>query len=141
MVNGTKPPLTQAEILLQQRKKILRLDRSLVACVSLVAVLGSLLPALADEFDVLFTIKGAAPLNDRWQACAATYVRPRVESRQSSVVIVENALRNCRKQEGRLRRFLVEKVAKRSARTVIEQLREKYRSDLITIIDARRHSD
>ena len=31
MVNGTKPPLTQAEILLQQRKKILRLDRSLVA--------------------------------------------------------------------------------------------------------------
>jgi hypothetical protein len=98
-------------------------------------------PALADEFDVLVAIRGAAPINDRWQACAAAYVRPRIESRQPSTRVVGDAVRNCRVEEGSLRRFLARKIGTRSAGTVIRQLREKYQSDLITIIDARRKGD
>ena len=141
MVNGTKPPVRQAAILRRQERKTLRLNRGLAAVFLLLAFLEPLRPAFADEFDVLVAIRGAAPINDRWQACAAAYVRPRIESKQSSTKIVGDALRNCRVEEGRLRRFLARKIGRRSAGTVIRQLREKYRSDLLTIIDARRKGD
>jgi hypothetical protein len=107
----------------------------------LIVLLDLLLPAVADEFDPVVALKEAAPLNDRWQACAAAYVRPRIESRQSPTMVVENALRNCRVEEGRLRRFLVRRTGTKSAGTVIRLLREKYRSDLITIISERRRDD
>ncbi|MBO1906554.1 hypothetical protein KHP60_16065 [Microvirga sp. 3-52] len=118
-----------------------RLNRKLFAAVTLLAFLGPSRPALADEFDVLVAIRGAAPINDRWQACAASYVRPRIESRQPSTKVVGDALRKCRVEEGRMRRFLAGKIGARSAGTVIRQLREKYHSDLITVIDARRNGD
>lgn len=141
MAKGTKPSVRQAGILRRQQGETLRLSRSLATAVLLSSFLGLLQPALADEFDVLVAIRGAAPINDRWQACAAAYVRPRIESRQPSTKVVGEALRNCRVEEGRLRRFLARKIGTRSAGTVIRQLREKYRSDLITIIDARREGD
>ncbi|ANY77311.1 hypothetical protein BB934_02965 [Microvirga ossetica] len=141
MAYRTMPSVRQAMFLWRRQKRPLRLNRNLVAAVFLLTVLGPLRPTLADEFDLLAAIKGAAPLNDLWQACAAAYVKPRIESRQSSVAVVGNALRKCRTEEGRLRRFLVGKVGRKSAGTVISQLREKYRSDLITIIDARRKGD
>jgi hypothetical protein len=140
MANLAKQPERQVGSLCQP-KKASRLNRNLAAAETLLAYLGPLRPAPADEFDLLVAIKGAAPVNDIWQACTAAYVKPRIESRRSSVAVVENALRKCRAEEGRLRRFLVGKVGQRSAGTVIGQLREKYRSDLITIIDARRKGD
>jgi hypothetical protein len=140
MANWAKQP-EQGAGTPRQPKKALRLNRNLVAAVTLLAFLGPLRPALADEFDVLVAIRAAAPINDRWQACAAAYVRPQIESRQSSIRVVGDALRNCRVEEGRLRRFLAREIGKKSAGTVIRQLREKYRFDLITIIDARRKGD
>jgi hypothetical protein len=124
-----------------QRKNAPRLNRNFVAAVTLLTFLGPLRPAFADEFDVLVAIRGAAPINDRWQACAAAYVSPQIEAKQSAAKVVGDALWKCRVEEGRLRRFLARKIGTRSAGTVIRQLREKYRSDLITIIDARRKGD
>lgn len=141
MAYGTMPSVRRAVFLWRQQKRPLRLNRKFVAAVFLLTALGPLRPALADEFDVLVAIRGAAPINDRWQACAAAYVTPRIESRQSSTKVVGDALRNCRAEEGRLRRFLARNIGTRSAGTVIRQLREKYRLDLITIIDARRKGD
>jgi F0F1-type ATP synthase membrane subunit b/b' len=98
-------------------------------------------PAAADEFDPLIALKEAAPLNERWQACVADYVRLRIQSQQPSSRITENALRRCRMEEGRLRRFLAQRTGRKSAGTVIRLLREKYRSDLIGIINERRRDD
>jgi hypothetical protein len=50
------------------------------------------LPAQADEFDALAIYSEARPLNDRWQACAASYVRQRLQSQVSSEALASAAL-------------------------------------------------
>jgi hypothetical protein len=95
-------------------------------------------PASADEFDALLAYKEAKPLNDAWQACAASYVKPRLRTKQSANELSGRALRRCRSQESSLRRFLVGRIGRRSAANVIQVLRRKYQSDLAAAVDALR---
>jgi hypothetical protein len=99
------------------------------------------LSANADEFDALAVYSEASPLNDRWQACAASYVRRRLRSQVSSAILARNALRSCRPQENRLHRFFVGKIGSRSAENVVAVLRLRYQADLATAIDELRTRD
>jgi hypothetical protein len=99
------------------------------------------LPAQADEFDALAVYSEAKPLNDLWQACAASYVRQRLHSQVSSELLAQNALRRCRSQERRLRRFFVSRIGSRSAENVVAVLRLRYQADLAAAIDALRTRD
>jgi hypothetical protein len=98
-------------------------------------------PARADEFDALAVYSEARPLNDRWQACAASYVRRRLQSQVSSNTLAKDALRKCRTRESRLRRFFVKRIGSRSAENVIAVLRERYRQDLAAAISQLRTRD
>jgi hypothetical protein len=98
-------------------------------------------PADADEYDPLAVYSEARPLNDRWQACAASFVRRRLQSQQTSEALAEDALDNCRGEQNRLRRFLVDKIGMRSAENVVTLLREKYQSDLTAAINELRTRD
>ena len=104
----------------------------------LIALILSQPPAQADEFDALGVYSEARPLNDRWQACAASYVRQRLQSRVSSEVLASTALRRCRPQENKLRRFFVSRIGKRSAQNVITVLRQRYQDDLGAAINELR---
>src|SRR4051794_15858247 len=99
------------------------------------------LPACGDGFGALSVYSEARPLNDRWQACAASYVGHRLRSQVSSAILARNTLRSCRSQENRLRRFLVGKIGTRSAENEITVLRLKYQADLATVIDELRTRD
>jgi hypothetical protein len=99
------------------------------------------LPANADEFDALAVYSEARPLNDRWQACAASYVRRRLRSQVSSAILARNALRSCRSEENKLRRFFVGEVGRRSADKVVAVLRQRYQTDLAAAIDELRARD
>jgi hypothetical protein len=99
------------------------------------------LPANADEFNVLAVYSEARPINDRWQACAASYVRPRLQSKVSSGVLAGRALRSCRPHEGRLRLFFLSKIGRRSAENVVAALRFRYKADLAVAIEAARTRD
>jgi len=98
-------------------------------------------PAGADEFDALAAYSEAGSLNDRWQACAASYVRRRIQSRTASDALASSALRSCRPQEERLRRFLISRIGKRSAENVVTVLHQRYRADLAAAIDELRARD
>jgi hypothetical protein len=90
--------------------------------------------ALADEFDALAIYSEAQPLSDRWQACAASFVKPRLRSQQSPDALAKAALDSCRSEQDRLRLFFAGKIGKRSAENVVAVLREKYQTDLIAAI-------
>jgi hypothetical protein len=107
----------------------------------LIAPIHIQLPAQADEFDALVIYSEARPLNDRWQACAASYVRQRLQSQVSSQTLASAALRRCRPQESRLRRFFVSRIGKRSAENVIAVLRQRYQEDLAATINELRTRD
>jgi hypothetical protein len=98
-------------------------------------------PADADEFDPLAVYSEARPLNDRWQACAASFVRRRLHSQQTSEALAEDALDSCRAEQNRLRRFLVDRIGRRAAENVVTLLREKYQSDLTAAINELRTRD
>jgi hypothetical protein len=99
------------------------------------------LTAQADEFDALAIYSDARPLNDRWQACAASYVRQRLKSQVSSDAFARTALRRCRPQESRLRSFFVSRIGRRSAENVIAVLRQRYQEDLAAAINELRTRD
>ena len=107
----------------------------------LIALLVGGSPAGADEFDPLAVYSEARPLNDRWQACAASFVRRRLQSQQTSEALAEDALDRCRAEQNRLRRFLVDTIGRGSAENVVTLLREKYQSDLTAAINALRTRD
>jgi hypothetical protein len=98
-------------------------------------------PADADEFDPLAVYSEARPLNDRWQACAASFVRRRLHSQQTSEALAEDALDSCRAEQNRLRCFLVDRIGRRAAENVVTLLREKYQSDLTAAINELRTRD
>lgn len=97
-------------------------------------------PANADEFDALLAFEETALINNAWEACAAAYVKPRLQSRETSARLAEKAMQSCRAEEGRLRRFLVGKIGRKSASNVIAAVREKHRVDLTTAINELRQS-
>jgi hypothetical protein len=104
----------------------------------LIAPIHIQLPAQADEFDALAIYSEARPLNDRWQACAASYVRQRLQSQVSSETLASAGLRRCRPQENKLRRFFVSRIGKRSAENVIAVLRQRYQEDLAAAVNELR---
>ncbi len=125
---------------LATRRSTLRWLSGIVAGI-LIAPIFIQLPAQADEFDALAIYSEARPLNDCWQACAASYVRQRLQSRVPSDALASTALRRCRHQEGRLRRFFVSRIGKRSAENVIAVLRQRYQEDLAAAINELRTRD
>ena len=98
-------------------------------------------PAGADEFDALAVYSEARPLNDRWQACAASYVRRRLQAQVSSEALASSAFRSCRAQESRLRRFFIRRIGRRSAENVMVVLNLRYRAGLVAAVDALRTRD
>jgi hypothetical protein len=68
-------------------------------------------------------------------------VKRRLQSQQSSKALAEDALDSCRGEQNRLRRFLVDKIGRRSAENVVTLLREKYQSDLTAAINELRTDD
>jgi hypothetical protein len=95
----------------------------------------------ADEFDPLVIYDEARVLNDQWQACAASFIRARLQARQTAERLAEQALDRCRTRQGSLNRFLIKRVGGKSASNVMALLREKYRSGLIAAITELRTRD
>jgi hypothetical protein len=95
----------------------------------------------ADEFDALAVYSEAQPLNDRWQACAATFVKTRLRSQQPPDALAKEALDRCRPEQDRLRLFFARKIGGRSAENVVNLLREKYQSDLVSAINELRNRE
>ncbi|WP_262266119.1 hypothetical protein [Microvirga yunnanensis] len=87
-------------------------------------------PVFADEFDPLAVYEEARPLNDQWQACAASFVRERIHSRQDSEILAKEAFERCKAREDGLSSFLVARVGKTGAGNVMALLLEKYQSGL-----------
>jgi hypothetical protein len=91
-------------------------------------------PVYADEFDVLAAYSEAGSLNDDWQACVASFVRGRLRSSGTPERLAKEALDRCRAEKDKLNRFLVAKVGRNSAESVMTLLRDKYRSGLAAAI-------
>ena len=87
-------------------------------------------PVFADEFDPLVVYEEARALNDQWQACAASFVRERIHSRQDPEILAKEAFERCQAREDRLSSFLVARVGRTGAGNVMALLLEKYRSGL-----------
>jgi hypothetical protein len=114
---------------------------SWVTTILLITSLFAGLPLGADEFDPLAPYSEGKPLNDNWQACAASFVKRRLQSQRSPDALAKNALDNCQAQQDRLRRFLAGKIGRKAAENVIALLREKYQSDLAAVVDELRARD
>ncbi|WP_262299752.1 hypothetical protein [Microvirga sesbaniae] len=87
-------------------------------------------PVFADEFDPLVVYEEARTLNDQWQACAASFVRDRIHSRQDPEILAKKAFERCKAREDGLSSFLVARVGKTGAGNVMALLLEKYQSGL-----------
>jgi hypothetical protein len=91
-------------------------------------------PGYADDFDVLAAYSEAGSLNDDWQACAASSVRGRLRSSGTPELLAKEAIERCTARENKLKRFLVAKVGRNSAESVMTLSREKYQSGLAAAI-------
>jgi hypothetical protein len=70
--------------------------RSALAAGCLVASLIAGPSAKADEFDPLVVYDEARVLNDQWQVCAASFIRGRLQTRQTAERLAVQALDQCR---------------------------------------------
>ena len=91
-------------------------------------------PVVADEFDPLAVYEEARTLNDQWQACAASFVRERIHSRQDPEILAKEAFKRCQTPEDRLSSFLVARIGRTGAGNVMALLLEKYRTGLSAAI-------
>jgi hypothetical protein len=98
-------------------------------------------PAHSDELDTLALVKEAQPLRDRWEECAAAFVKSRLDSKREAERLAEDAFRNCRSREARLRSFVATKVGRQKADAVILLLRAQSLSDLTAAIQELRSRD
>lgn len=115
--------------------------RSALAAGYLVALLIAGPSVEADEFDPLVVYEQARVLNDQWQVCAASFIRGRLQTRETAERLAEQALDRCRARQGSLNRFLIKRVGGRSASNVMALLREKYQSGLIAALAELRKND
>lgn len=98
-----------------------------------VSVITSLIagpPVFANEFDPFLVYEEARALNEQWQACAASFVRERIHSRQDSEILAKEAFEQCKEREDGLSSFLVARVGTTGAGNVMALLLEKYQSGL-----------
>ena len=105
-------------------------------CIAIALVLG--VPARADEDDPLGSIAEAKPLRDRWQECAATEVKGRLNKDQSAEAIAEMALVSCKAREAALMRVVQRRLGPPSAKRVVAELRAYDRMVLVRIIERLR---
>jgi len=91
-------------------------------------------PVFANEFDPLLVYEEARALNDQWQACAASFVREKIHSRQHPEILAKEAFERCKAREDGLSSFLVTRVGRTGAGNVMALLIEKYRSGLTAAI-------
>jgi hypothetical protein len=102
---------------------------ALLVCPMLASLVAG--PAVfADEFDALVVYEEAKVLNDQWQACAASFVRGGIHSRQDPEILAKEAFEQCKAREDGLSSFLVARVGRTGAGNVMALLLEKYRSGL-----------
>jgi hypothetical protein len=94
----------------------------------------------ADEFDVLTVYSEARPLNDEWQVCAASFAKRQLRSAETPESLANEAFERCHAAEGRLSRFLVARIGRKSAEGVMALLRDKYQSGLAAAIGELRTS-
>ena len=106
---------------------------ALLVC-SMIASLVAGPPVFADEFDPLAVYEEAGALNDQWQACAASFVRERIHSRQDPEILAKEAFERCQTREDRLSSFLVVRIGRTGAGNVMALLLEKYRAGLSAAI-------
>ena len=71
---------------------------ALLVC-SMIASLVAGPPVFADEFDPLAVYAEARTLNDQWQACAASFIRERIHSRQDPEILANEAFERCQAGE------------------------------------------
>lgn len=95
----------------------------------------------ADEFDPLVVYQEARPLNDDWQACAASFVRSRLHARQTPETLAGEAFDHCRAKQAALRRFFIARIGAKAAANVMMVLRDKYRAGLTAAIEELRARD
>lgn len=112
---------------------------ALLVC-SMIASLVAGPPVFADEFDPLAVYEEARALNDQWQACAASFVRERIHSRQAPEALANEAFERCQTREDWLSSFLVVRIGRTGAGNVMALLHEKYRTGLpAAITELRTH--
>jgi len=102
---------------------------ALLVC-PVITSLGAGPPVFANEFDPLLVYEEARALNDQWQACAASFVRKRIHSRQDSEILAKEAFERCKAREDGLSSFLVARVGRTGAGNVMALLIEEYQSGL-----------
>jgi hypothetical protein len=95
----------------------------------------------AEDFDPLLVYEEARALNDRWQSCAASFIKEWLVTSRSEEWLAEQALDRCRAEQNDLGKFLIMRVEETSAGNVMALLREKYRSGLIAAISELRTRD
>jgi hypothetical protein len=91
-------------------------------------------PVFANELDPLLVYEEAMALNNQWQACAASFVRERIHSRQDPEILAKKAFEKCKAREDGLSAFLVVRVGRTGAGNVMALLLEKYQSGLSAAI-------
>jgi len=97
--------------------------------------------ANADEPDpkeLLEIGKKAIPFRDAWERCAAAVVKREMQSDLAPAFIAERALNACKREEMVLKLALTRSIGAKQSNTVIDQLREFYRYDLISVINQLR---
>ena len=115
--------------------------RTTLAAGCLVASLMAGPPVKADEFDALIVYEEARVLNDQWQLCAATFIKGKLQTRQTEERLAEQALDRCHSRQDSLHQFLITRVEEKSSGNVMALLREKYRYGLIAAIAELRARD
>jgi hypothetical protein len=91
-----------------------------------------------DPKELLEIGKKAIPFRDAWERCAAAVVKREMQSDLAPAFIAERALIACKREEMHLKVALARSIGVKQSDTVIDQLREFYRSDLISVINQLR---
>jgi hypothetical protein len=109
--------------------------RALVTALALVFL--CVTPGLADE-DPTAVIPEAVPLRDRWERCAAEKVRGMIRGNLSPETVAERALAGCRAEENAVKSLLTRRLGRDQAFTIVELVRNTYRTNLMAIVETIR---
>jgi hypothetical protein len=110
--------------------------RIIVLCVAILLGVGT--AARADEPDPFLSVSEAKPLRERWQDCAASAVKPHLDTSRSAEAIADMALASCKAREAALANVLRRRVGLAAARRIVAELRTYDRLVLTRIIERLR---
>ena len=83
-------------------------------------------------------IPEAVPLRDKWERCAAGKVRGMIRTSLTPEVVAERALAGCKAEETAVKNLLTRRLGRDEAFTVVELIRNAYRSNLTAIVETHR---